>query len=415
MIGLAHRKNLYAKRNLEEAREALKLAQEEVTQAEIIFAKAQEDNKEAAYTHIESILQDVGNEWNAQYQKLKNFMGTNERGSDSLLPEKGKKLLGNGSTKSPYTLEKVRLITGQTSDDDLPKCADDEKEISIINDGIDDSHAELIGWTNRQRTLYRTDELESYQVEALNQIKFIWSKQDKNMAALVAFKERFGHFKVPTNYKENPTLGNWVRMIRARSRAGTTKDNTTQSVIDELNSIGFTWDLYQDHFNNMFRKLMEYKIRYGHCHVDNNDTENLDLVKFVKEMRVAYLRFQKPRRKLSREILTTKRIDLLEAEGFQWNTDGVKWYKKYLELVKFQKKFGACAVSKSYDLELYNFVNIQRRDYRIRKNPGDHHNGISDKRMKLLADIGFVFVVENGKGRPIKKTIISLELKFHKL
>jgi len=175
----------------------------------------------------------------------------------------------------------------------------------------------------------------------------------------------------------------------------------SQELIDKLDSIDFTWDLHEDYFNKMFEKLMKYKKLEGHCHVDKDDTDNPNLVKFVKEMRAAYIRFQKPRRKLTRDILTEERIKQLEAEGFQWNYDGVKWYKKYIALVKFQRKFGSCNVPRSFNLELYNFVNIQRRDYRLRLE--HEHKGITDKRIKLLSEIGFIFVVQSCKGRPTKE------------
>eukprot|EP00547_Thalassionema_nitzschioides_P003862 CAMPEP_0194222724 /NCGR_PEP_ID=MMETSP0156-20130528/33621_1 /TAXON_ID=33649 /ORGANISM="Thalassionema nitzschioides, Strain L26-B" /LENGTH=317 /DNA_ID=CAMNT_0038953641 /DNA_START=208 /DNA_END=1158 /DNA_ORIENTATION=+ len=262
-IHKAHNEKFAAKEKLLRARQTLQ-------EAEKVYNDAQIADKTMNDKHGPLVLQDTGDEWNVRYQELKEFIEE------------------SGSEAEP--------------DDDL-----------------------LMKWINKQRGIYRTGELESYKVVALEQIKFAWSKKFANVSSLLAYKEQFGHTRVPTHYKKNITLGNWVRKLRGFHRNGTVKEMISQELIDKLDSIDFTWDLHEDYFNKMFEKLMKYKKLEGHCHVDKDDTDNPNLVKFVKEMRAAYIRFQKPRRKLTRDILTEERIKQLEAEGFQWNYDGVKW------------------------------------------------------------------------------------------
>ena len=87
--------------------------------------------------------------------------------------------------------------------------------------------------------------------------------------------------------------------------------------------------------------------------------------------------------------------------------------KKYEKLEQYQRRFGHCFVPKRFDCNLYNFVNIQRRDYRA-KFIGDSKNkkefGTNDKRIKMLQTIGFVFEIKKTNKRKVSdpNNIISV-------
>ena len=50
----------------------------------------------------------------------------------------------------------------------------------------------------------------------------MWAKYDfqERVRHLKEFKRRFGHCKVPQLYKENPSMGLWVRDMRVKKRKG---------------------------------------------------------------------------------------------------------------------------------------------------------------------------------------------------
>ena len=61
--------------------------------------------------------------------------------------------------------------------------------------------------------------------------------------------------------------------------------------------------------------------------------------------------------------MTQDRIDLLDLLDFVWNRLDHLWRAKYDELVEYQKKFGTCAVSTSYDRALAEWTQRQRHTY----------------------------------------------------
>ena len=78
--------------------------------------------------------------------------------------------------------------------------------------------------------------------------------------------------------------------------------------IQKLESIGFSWDPYEDAWNQMFQELQEYKRVHDHCNVPAKYNDNPQLGTWVDGQRQ-----QKRQGKLS-----SKRIQKLEAIGFQW-------------------------------------------------------------------------------------------------
>jgi hypothetical protein len=68
---------------------------------------------------------------------------------------------------------------------------------------------------------------------------------------------------VPHKYKEDPSLGIWVRTQRALFKAGTL-DQERKRTIDE---IGFDFNPkgLEDIWNLQFKKLRDYYEKHGHC------------------------------------------------------------------------------------------------------------------------------------------------------
>ena len=95
---------------------------------------------------------------------------------------------------------------------------------------------------------------------------------------------------------------------------------TIEQVI-QLNEIEFAWDPDEESFNEWFKKLMQYKEKYGNVHVNEDCKEFGCIGKWVRETRKFYKSFCKGIR--HRNPLCIERIALLEEIGFQWSlSDG---------------------------------------------------------------------------------------------
>ena len=73
--------------------------------------------------------------------------------------------------------------------------------------------------------------------------------------ALVEYKDIYGDCNVPGKYPNNPQLSTWVGNQRKSKKKG----KLSLDKIERLDSLGFSWDPYEDAWNEMFLALKEYK------------------------------------------------------------------------------------------------------------------------------------------------------------
>ena len=106
-------------------------------------------------------------------------------------------------------------------------------------------HAEgsfMLGpWVSTQR--YRKDLLPLERKQLLDAIGFVWDWPDRlweqNFAALLKFKQREGHCRVPAYYRMcDLKLGYWVATQRRNRRQMSTERRR------RLNKIGFVWSVF---------------------------------------------------------------------------------------------------------------------------------------------------------------------------
>ena len=100
-----------------------------------------------------------------------------------------------------------------------------------------ENNKRLAIWATRQRKLYKENKLEKERVKRLSAIEFVWDKAEvfweDRFSELVKFKEKTGHCRVPRDYKENPSLGNWVKNLK---RLG---QDMPRDRCDRLSRLGF--------------------------------------------------------------------------------------------------------------------------------------------------------------------------------
>jgi hypothetical protein len=192
---------------------------------------------------------------------------------------------------------------------------------------------------------------------------------------LLQFKKRYGHCDVPQYWKPNLPLGSWVIRQRQKARMGV----LTIQRYRKLKKAGFSWNTFDEKWNSMYRKMVEYKKRYGHCDVSKYDKKNGKLAEWVSK--------QRRDKKHGEKRFNAFKMGLLESIGFKWSIyDKKGWEWFYAELLKFKKKYGHTRV-KQTDKRYYslaNWVSVQRRDKRK----------LMQDRIAKLDAIGFIWKIK---------------------
>eukprot|EP00980_Cylindrotheca_fusiformis_P006910 scaffold1442_cov128-Cylindrotheca_fusiformis.AAC.31 len=235
---------------------------------------------------------------------------------------------------------------------------------------------------------------------------------------LVHYKEQFGDCLVPRKFEGDPKLATWVETQRVLwnkeiKQGGTStpppaqpetmdmEDAKSKRLTAErkqkLDALGFVWSLrskrIDDHWDEMFRQLVDYKKVHGDCLVPSRFESNLKLGKWVETQRYEYTKLQrkassvesvasnrsedgsadesKPRATNPR--LTEDRLKRLEDIGFEWKVKNKmkryydkQWDQMFQRLLQFKKVNGHCLVPKRYlpDMKLGTWVHTQRIQYR---------------------------------------------------
>ena len=120
-------------------------------------------------------------------------------------------------------------------------------------------------------------------------------------------------------------------------------------------------------WNDMYRKLLQYKEEHGNCLVpmgrDSSEDEK-KLGKWVQNQRVHYKYFMNGDRKHIKE----HRIEALNRIGFVWNVKDHAWNMNFEELKKYHREHGNFDVPTKVNSKLAGFVSNLRTDVRRREN-----------------------------------------------
>lgn len=130
------------------------------------------------------------------------------------------------------------------------------------------------------------------------------SSWEKMLAALVKFRTKHSHCRVPSKYKACPALGRWAATQRYKKKVG----ELSEEKIRALDKVGFVWELAQDAWARRYAELKKFKAKYGHCNVPEHWRENPVLANWVQSQR-----YMKKKGKLAKE-----HEQLLLQLGFQW-------------------------------------------------------------------------------------------------
>lgn len=208
-----------------------------------------------------------------------------------------------------------------------------------------------------QRSIFLSEEHE----KQLTELGFIWDKLDyaweQYYMACAKFKLENGHLNIPVGAlsEDGLAIGVWIRkhrMIRNGQAAG----RLTDTQIQRLNALGFSWDdHYTQQWNAAYERLCIYKEKNGHANVPAAyvDESGFTLGKWVIR--------QKDNPKLSKD----KKAKLTEL-GVSFEKASDSWEIRYALAEAYFREYGDLNVPSGYKADgiwLSKWLNEQRQVY----------------------------------------------------
>ena len=203
----------------------------------------------------------------------------------------------------------------------------------------------LGSWVNAQRIKKRKGLLTLEQIKKLDSIHFSWEpisdQWNEAFNALRTFKKKTGHCRITKKQDSDyPNLGIWVQVQR------THKSRLTIEQINQLDSIGFSWDPSTERWEEAFEALNEFRKKEGHCRVARGQVVGgIELGNWVSEQR----------KRLNSNLMPKPQLERLKSIGFSWDPSTERWDEAFSELVKFHRTNGHCNVPQ---LAVHNNCNL---------------------------------------------------------
>ena len=267
---------------------------------------------------------------------------------------------------------------------------------------------QLSNWVSVQRRRVAEGNMKKNRKDKLDAMGFIWdfrevykSQWENKFDQLVAFKNEFGHCKVPVTYADQHLAG-WVdrqRTLKSNGRLSATREQ-------KLNEIGFIWDctvLQEEYWQEKFDQLEQYKKLYGDCLVPVNWKKNPSLGTWVSTQRTLA-------KKGKLDPVKKKKLD---DAGFVWSKEAWKlqlrkydeqWKMNYQRLVAYKKQHGEIQVSIRIDWPLERWTCIQRREKQMGKLP--------DWKIKKLERIGFAWNLHESYWMKMYGQLVAFKEKY---
>ena len=250
-------------------------------------------------------------------------------------------------------------------------------------------------WVHNQRVRKRRGEVGPERIRRLEAIGFEWFPRresdrlrgayarceawERMFRQLEKFQQQYGHCRVPRKRPGNQRLATWVFKQRQLQRRGQMPPDWFR----RLDAIGFAWEATE--FANQgwlksWARLMEFRRRFGHCHVPATWREDKALGGWVATQRA--LR--------KKGLLTEETVRRLDEIGFVWDAGPKRrerwdslWSAKFAELVAFHREHGHWDVpcEQPEFRRLRSWINHQRLYHR--------HGQLSADRVRQLEEIGF--------------------------
>jgi len=232
----------------------------------------------------------------------------------------------------------------------------------------------LANWVRTQRSLYTLEQLSNEQIKKLGELDFVWSlnesRWETRFLEYLDFIEEFGTHSIP-NEAEYASLRSWVITQRKEQRKGT----LDQARFEELDNIGFIWDLAEERWNERYLDLLSLYESTGSSSVPR-----------ALEFQTLYAWSKQQRKEYKQSSLSTEKVELLNQIEFDWhpvdsNADDY-WDTKYGHLKAYFETHGTSYVPARYPV-IGQWSAFQR---------GDRRKGVlSEERIQKLDEINFIW------------------------
>ncbi len=204
----------------------------------------------------------------------------------------------------------------------------------------------LAAWARCQRQMLRDNRIKQELRERLIAIGFAWELDktdnwDEMFVALVEFKRQHGHCKVPRQYEAVRALGRWVNSQRVAKLKGT----LNASQIDQLNAVGFVWNVIAETWDKMFAELNRYKRIHGDCNVPTDRPKYKKLAFWITQQRLMWQELQGgQRRARNHTLLRIKRLEEIGIEFGAIKSHEERWGENFAALQQYKAQHGDCNV-----------------------------------------------------------------------
>ncbi|CAE8627874.1 unnamed protein product, partial [Polarella glacialis] len=262
---------------------------------------------------------------------------------------------------------------------------------------VADNGVKLGNWVNTQRSARKGQggfKIDAEQIEQLDSLGFVWeivkaASWDEMFELLEAYKQERGHTRVPQSYvaDNGVKLGRWVDNQR-ESRKGQGGRQMDAEQIEQLDSLGFVWNLRAASWEKNVELLKAYKQEHGHTRVPRSYVADggFKLGHWVHQQRSA-------RKGQGCFKIDADQIEQLDSLGFQWAVNkAAAWEEKFELLKAYKQKHGHTRVPQSYvaddGVKLGHWVNTQRS---ARKDQGGFK--IDADQIEQLDSLGFVWEI----------------------
>ena len=124
-----------------------------------------------------------------------------------------------------------------------------------------------------------------------------------------------------------------------------------------------------DRWSRMYKRLTDYKEKFGHCLVPRNFQPDTQLGKWVVAQRLIFAGMR-----TTNDPVLRSRIDKLDSLGFSWNLGVPRWEKMFEKLKTFALLVGHCNVPANWELnpQLAAWVADQREAFRLHRLNKNH-------------------------------------------
>ncbi|CAE8622684.1 unnamed protein product [Polarella glacialis] len=241
-----------------------------------------------------------------------------------------------------------------------------------------------------QRAARRITKLTVQQIEQLDSLGFVWDARllawDKGFEHLMAYQKENDHTSVPQSYNSDTgfKLGSWAHNQR-KNRKSQGGGKLEPDQIEQLDSMGFAWDVPRFLWNSDFEHLRAYRKENGLTTVPfaYMSHDGFKLGFWVSSQRQAC-------KGRGGGKLEPDQIEQLDSLGFVWDARLFAWDKGFEHLIAYQQEHDHANVPRLYTsddgFKLGRWVYTQRT---ARKGQGGRK--LEPDKIEQLDSMGFVW------------------------